>query len=260
MKKKNSNNRTNPQQSTSSVPEGGVRLNKYLSNAGISSRRKTAELVKNGQVKVNGEVETHPATIVLPGDTVEYQGKEIKRLHQLYYFLLNKPKNVISTTDDEKDRRTVIDLVDKDKKLGVFPVGRLDRNTTGLILLTNDGDLSYKLTHPSFKVGKVYEVTLDKNLSSQDLEKIRNGIQLEEGVAVPDAVNYIYNRPQNEISIEVHIGWNRVIRRIFESLNYEVKKLDRVYFAGLTKKALSRGRFRPLTNEEVTRLKVFNQL
>ncbi len=242
------------------MPDEGIRLNKFLSNSGIASRRKTAELVKSGKVLVNGEVQDNPATLVLPTDKVEYQGKEIKRQQQLYYLLLNKPKNVISTTDDEKDRKTVIDLVDRDRKMGVFPVGRLDRNTTGLLLLTNDGDLSYKLTHPSFKVGKVYEASLDKDLSPEDLEKIRKGIELEEGVAQVDAVNYIYNRPQNEISIEVHIGWNRVIRRIFESLNYNVEKLDRVYFAGLTKKALSRGRFRPLTYEEITRLKVFNQL
>lgn len=247
-------------QKPSTPPTEGVRLNKYMSNSGIASRRKTAELVKNGKVKVNGVVETHPATLIMPGDLVEFQGKEVKRYEKLYYFLLNKPKNVISTTDDERDRATVIDLVDKERNLGIYPVGRLDRNTTGLLLLTNDGDLSHKLTHPSFKVGKVYEAILDRDLTEEDLQKIRKGIELEEGIAVPDAVNYIYNRPKNEISIEVHIGWNRVIRRIFESLNYTVEKLDRVYFAGLTKKSLSRGRFRALTHEELTRLKVFKQL
>lgn len=240
--------------------KSGYRLNKYISHAGIASRRKAGELVKNGRVKVNGELEKNPAVMVQEGDIVEFDGKVVKPVKENYYILLNKPKNVISTTDDERGRKTVIDLVDKDRKLGVYPVGRLDRNTTGLLLLTNDGGLSQKLTHPSFKVGKVYHVTLDRDIDEETIVKIRSGVELEEGVAVVDALNYIIGTEKNQVAIELHIGWNRIIRRLFEKMGYKVVKLDRVYFAGLTKKGLTRGWSRPLTREEVTRLSTFQQL
>lgn len=255
---------TKNNQSDESAKKGdgqtGFRLNKFLSHAGVASRRKSAEIVKAGKVKVNGRVEDNPAVLVDASDTVEYKGKVLSVKKDLHYLLLNKPKNVISTTSDDRGRKTVLDLVDKGGDLGVFPVGRLDRNTTGLILLTNDGDLSQKLTHPSFEVSKVYQLLLDREVAEEDLEKIRRGISLEEGIAKVDAVNYVQDQSRDQVAIELHIGWNRVIRRIFEKLEYRVVKLDRVYFAGLTKKNLSRGRFRPLTKVEVIRLKHFNDL
>ncbi len=237
-----------------------LRLNKYISHAGIASRRKAGELVKSGKVKVNGEVERNPAIVVGSKDVVEFNGEVVKPRVEQHYILLNKPKNTISTTDDERGRMTVIELVDKENELGLFTVGRLDRDTTGLLLLTNDGDLSQKLTHPSFKVGKVYHVILDKEIGEEQLEQIQKGVELEEGIAVVDALNYIIDRPKNEVAIELHIGWNRIIRRIFQKMGFEVKKLDRVYFAGLTKKGLGRGRYRKLTREEVIRLKSFREL
>ena len=234
-----------------------MRLNKYLAHSGICSRRQAAEHVKNGLVTVNGEVEKNPAYQVRPGDLIRYKDQPVRPEEKKVYLLLNKPRDVISTVSDERGRRTVIDLLRDRVKERVFPVGRLDRNTTGLLLLTNDGDLAKKLSHPSHQVKKVYHITLDKAVGPADLEKIRAGVALEEGLALVDGVNYIEGRPGNEVGLELHIGWNRIVRRIFEKLGYEVQRLDRVYFAGLTKKDLPRGFWRHLSRQEVIMLRHF---
>lgn len=247
-----------PRVKKAAPPEaGGMRLNKYVAHSGVCSRRQAAEHVKNGLVTVNGEVEKNPAYQVQPGDVVKFKGKAVRPEERNVYLLMNKPKDVISTVSDERGRRTVIDLLRGRIEERVFPVGRLDRNTTGLILLTNDGDLAKKLTHPSHRVKKFYEVTLDKPLVPADLQRIRDGVELEEGVAIVDGVDYIKGGKANQIGMELHIGWNRIIRRIFEKLGYQVERLDRVYFAGLTKKDLPRGRWRRLTEQEVIMLKHF---
>jgi 23S rRNA pseudouridine2605 synthase len=181
----------------------------------------------------------------------------IKRVDKFVYYLLNKPRNILSTAQDEKGRKTVLDILESKINERVYPVGRLDRNTTGLLLLTNDGELTKKLSHPSHKVPKVYQVTLDKNLSLKDFEKIRSGVTLEDGDIKADSLHFIEELPKREVMIEIHSGKNRIIRRIFEHLGYEVMKLDRTYYAGLTKKNLPRGRFRPLTKEEIRMLKHF---
>lgn len=236
------------------VPEI-YRLNKFLAHAGICSRRKADELIKAGHVKVNGEVSLEVGSKVTRKDKVEYNGKRIFP-GKKFYILLNKPKNVISTTNDERGRRTVVDLVRKATNERVYPVGRLDRYTTGLILLTNDGELSQKLAHPSHRVQKLYKATLNKPLTKADLLKLADGIELEEGKTVIDEIAYV-DDSKKVIGLELHIGWNRVIRRMFEALGYEVEKLDRVIFAGLTKKDLPRGRWRHLTEKELIRLKHF---
>lgn len=235
----------------------GMRLNKYVAHSGVCSRRQAAEHVKNGLVTVNGQVEKNPAYQVQAGDRVRFRDQPIRPEERQVYLLLNKPKDVISTVSDDRGRRTVIDLLGGRIEERIFPVGRLDRNTTGLLLLTNDGDLAKKLTHPSHKVKKVYHITLDKPLTDADMQKIRNGIELEEGKALVDGIEHVAGSGKKEIGLELHIGWNRIVRRLFETLGYEVQRLDRVYFAGLTKKDLPRGRWRRLSEQEVIMLKHF---
>ncbi len=236
--------------------DGPMRLNKYIAHCGICARRQAAEYVKKGDVSVNGEVELNPGYPVQPGDVVAFQGKTVHLEVKKVYVLLNKPKNIITTSSDEKGRKTVLDIVGKDIKERIFPVGRLDRMTTGLLLLTNDGDLAKKLSHPSHKVTKFYQVNLDKNLTQKHLEDIREGLKLEDGLAEVDSVGYVGGK-RDEIGIEIHIGRNRIVRRIFEHLGYKVVKLDRTYYAGLTKKDIGRGHFRHLTKREVIMLKHF---
>ena len=234
-----------------------MRLNKYIAHSGVCSRRKAADLVKSGQIKVNGEVEVNPAIEVKDDDVVEYNGKTLKPELRKVYLLLNKPKNVVTTLSDEKGRRTVMDLVKNKVKERIYPVGRLDRATTGLLLLTNDGDLAKKLSHPSHNIKKYYHVVLDKDVTEQHIESIREGLTLEDGHAPVDAADYIQGKGKNEVGLEIHIGKNRIVRRIFEHLGYRVVKLDRTYYAGLTKKDLPRGWSRPLTKQEVIMLKHF---
>ncbi|MDR2207221.1 MAG: rRNA pseudouridine synthase [Flavobacteriaceae bacterium] len=231
-----------------------IRLNKYIANAGICSRREADDLIKQGLVQVNGKVVTEMGYQVQKTDKVVFDGQNITP-EKPVYVLLNKPKGYISTTKDEKARKTVMDLVANASPYRLFPVGRLDRTTTGIILLTNDGHLTKKLTHPSFEVKKIYHAVLDKKLSREDFNLIKQGIRLEEGIAAVDDISYIDGKPKNEIGIEIHIGWNRIIRRIFQKLGYEVETLDRVMFAGLTKKNVKRGHWRILTELEVNNLK-----
>ena len=237
------------------VEKDTIRLNKYIANSGICSRREADELITQGLVEVNGKVVTEMGYQVQKTDRVVFDGQSITP-EKPVYVLLNKPKGYISTTKDEKARKTVMDLVANASPSRLFPVGRLDRQTTGLILLTNDGHLTKKLTHPSFGVKKIYHVTLDRKLSVEDLRTIADGVRLEEGVAEVDSISYIEGKPKNEIGIEIHIGWNRVVRRIFKKMGYEVEALDRVIFAGLTKKNIKRGHWRILTEMEVNNLKM----
>jgi 23S rRNA pseudouridine2605 synthase len=231
-------------------------LNKFVSRAGICSRREAAELIKKGEVKVNGNVLTEPGYKVQETDKVEYNGTVLNELEPPVYFLLNKAKDFITTTDDPEGRKTVMDLF-TDIKERIFPVGRLDRNTTGLLLLTNDGQLAQKLSHPKFQNKKIYQVKLDKDLDPDHYNEIMNGLELEDGKALVDSLAYTDPKNRNEVGIEIHIGKNRIVRRIFESLGYEVKNLDRVTYAGLTKKNLPRGKWRPLTSKEIIFLKHF---
>jgi 23S rRNA pseudouridine2605 synthase len=230
------------------------RLNKFIAHCGICSRREAAELVKNGNIMVNGKVHTNPAYEIMPDDVVIHKGKILRINVNPVYILMNKPKNVITTMDDERGRKTVFDLIKDEIDQRVFPVGRLDRNTTGLLLLTNDGDLAQKLSHPAYKMKKIYHTVLDKALTKNDLELIQNGIKLEDGIAHVDGIAYVDGK-KNEIGIEIHIGKNRIVRRIFEHLGYQIEKLDRVYLAGLTKKNLPRGRYRHLTEKELIQIK-----
>lgn len=237
------------------VPKETTRLNKYIANSGICSRREADELIQQGLVEVNGKVMYEMGYQVEKTDRVVFDGQGIIP-EKPVYVLLNKPKGYISTTKDEKARKTVMDLVANASPYRVFPVGRLDRSTTGVILLTNDGHMTKKLTHPSFNMKKIYHVTLDRKLDRADLNAIAEGIRLEEGVAEVDSISYIEGKPKNEVGIEIHIGWNRVVRRIFGRLGYEVELLDRVMFAGLTKKNIKRGHWRILTDLEVNNLKM----
>lgn len=232
-----------------------IRLNKYIANSGICSRREADQFITQGLVEVNGKVISEMGYQVQKEDKVVFDGQPITPEKNVYV-LLNKPKGYISTTKDDKARKTVMELVANASPYRLYPVGRLDRSTTGVILLTNDGHLTKKLTHPSFNVRKIYHVVLDRKLSGEDLAAIQNGVRLEEGVAEVDSVSFIEGKPKNEIGIEIHIGWNRVIRRIFQKLGYEVETLDRVTFAGLTKKNVKRGHWRILTELEVNNLKM----
>ncbi|MBY5957832.1 rRNA pseudouridine synthase [Membranicola marinus] len=234
-----------------------MRLNKYIAYAGISSRRNAEKLVKQGKVTVNGEVVSIPFIEINEEDEVRYKGKVIEPTQEFIYLLLNKPKNCISTVSDDKDRRTVLDLVKESKQHRLYPVGRLDRNTTGLIILTNDGHLAQKLSHPSYEITKVYQATLDQPISENDLKKFQQGADLEDGYLKPDAVNFATGGGNQDVLIEIHSGKNRVVRRYFEYFGFKVIKLDRVYYAGLTKKFIGRGRYRPLTREEIRNLKHF---
>ena len=238
------------------VDDGTIRLNKYVANAGIASRREADELIKTGIVTVNGQVITEMGYKVQPDDEVRFDGRKISSEKNVY-FVLNKPKGFISTSNDEKGRKTVMDLMSTATTARIFPVGRLDRQTTGVLLFTNDGYLTKKLTHPSHDIKKIYHVTLDKKLTANDLADIKKGVRLiPEGIAVVDEISFIEGRPKTEIGVELHIGWNRVVRRIFETKGYTVEALDRVSFAGLTKKTLQRGDFRRLTELEVNFLKM----
>jgi 23S rRNA pseudouridine2605 synthase len=242
------------------VEEDGIlRLNKFVAQTGLCSRRKAAELVKSGDILVNGNVEVNPAYEVQLNDVITHKGKVLKKEEKMVYLLMNKPKNTITSVSDEKGRKTVMDFVKEYHDLRIFPVGRLDRNTTGLLLLTNDGELASKLSHPSHKVKKIYHVILDRNLKPSDIDDIRNGIVLEDGPAEVDKIDYIKGATRNEIGIEIHIGKNRIVRRIFEHLGYTVEKLDRTYYAGLTKKDLPRGFSRELSEQEIIMLKHFTQ-
>ena len=242
--------------STEEKPADGlIRLNKYIANSGVGSRREADELIKMGLISVNGTVITEMGHKINATDEVRYEDKLLKA-EKLVYLLLNKPKGFITTTADPQERNTVMNLVASACKERVYPVGRLDRNTTGLLLLTNDGDLADKLTHPSYQAKKIYKVELDKPLTKNDFQKIQEGVRLEEGRAMVDELAYVSD-DKLTIGIEIHIGWNRVVRRIFESLEYQVVRLDRVVYAGLDKKDLPRGEWRFLKSEEIIRLKHF---
>ncbi len=239
----------------SGTPAWPVRLNKFIAHAGVCSRRKAAELVKKGAIRVNGEVVREPFYEVKKRDRVEYKGKLLKPENRKVYILLNKPRGLITTLKDERGRKTVMDIFRGKIKERIYPVGRLDRDTSGLLLFTNDGELAQKLSHPRHKVKKAYQVVLDKPLTKNDLIKIGEGVELEDGRAEVDEIGYVKGKGKDEIGLVLHSGKNRVVRRIFESLGYEVKRLDRTYYANLTKKDLPRGRFRHLTPKEVVMLK-----
>ena len=236
-------------------PNEQVRLNKFMANAGICSRREADEYIQQGLVKVNGTVVTELGSKISPVDVVEFKD-EVVTLQSKCYILLNKPKDCVTTSDDPNGRTTVMDLVKGACNERIYPVGRLDRNTTGVLLLTNDGDLASKLTHPKYVKKKIYHVWCDRDIAEDDMQKIADGIELEDGPIHADAISYATETDRNQAGIEIHSGRNRIVRRIFESLGYRVTKLDRVYFAGLTKKNLPRGRWRYLTQEEVNYLKM----
>ncbi|TYK35104.1 pseudouridine synthase [Bacteroides pyogenes] len=236
-------------------PNEPIRLNKFLANAGICSRREADEFITAGVVSVNGEVVTELGTKIKRSDVVKFHDEPVS-IERKVYVLLNKPKDTVTTSDDPQERRTVMDLVKGACNERIYPVGRLDRNTTGVLLLTNDGDLASKLTHPKFLKKKIYHVHLDKNLTKADMEQIAAGIQLEDGEIHADAISYADEVKKDQVGIEIHSGKNRIVRRIFESLGYKVTKLDRVFFAGLTKKGLRRGDWRYLTEAEVNYLRM----
>lgn len=236
-------------------PTVPVRLNKFLANAGICSRREADEFIQAGVVTVNGNVVTELGTKVMRTDDVKFHDQPVK-MEKMVYVLLNKPKDTVTTSDDPQQRKTVMDLVKNACPERIYPVGRLDRNTTGVLLLTNDGDLASKLTHPKFLKKKIYHVFLDKNVTAHDMQQIASGITLEDGEVHADAIEYASPTDKSQVGIEIHSGKNRIVRRIFESLGYRVVKLDRVQFAGLTKKNLRRGDWRFLTEKEVDMLRM----
>jgi 23S rRNA pseudouridine2605 synthase len=236
--------------------DGYMRLNKYIAKSGVCSRREADKLIETGAITVNGKIVTEMGHKVHRRDKVMLEG-QLLRAEQLHYILLNKPKGFITTTDDPQERKTVMTLVEKATNDRIYPVGRLDMKTTGLLLFTNDGDLAKKLTHPKHRVRKVYQVTLDKPLTKTDMQKIVDGLTLEDGEIIVDKIAYVEGSDnKKEVGIQLHSGRNRIVRRIFEHLGYEVLKLDRVVFAGLTKKDLPRGRWRRLTPKEVDFLKM----
>ena len=234
-------------------PKEGTRLNKYIADAGYCSRRKADEIVFAGHVTVNGHLIIEPGTRIHPGDVVIVQSQRIKQ-PQRCYILLNKSRDAISTVKDERDRKTVMDLIEGATKERVYPIGRLDRNTTGILLLTNDGELANHLSHPSGELRKVYKTRLDKPFPFEDMRKLRKGVMLEDGFVKPDDVDYDKNGDESSIVITLHIGWNRVVRRIFETLGYKVMMLDRVSYGSLTLHGVPRGDWRYLTPEEVKKL------
>ncbi len=247
-----------PQKTKAQHPEGAMRLNKYIAHAGICSRREADELIAAGSVKVNGRVVTEMGYQVLPGDQVSYGGETL-RSERPRYFLLNKPKGFITTTDDPQERRTVMMLMDGCCAERIYPVGRLDRATTGLLLFTNDGELAKRLTHPSTQVYKIYQVELNKPVTKEDMKRLLEGIELEDGPMHVDDIQYAEvggKVDKRVVGVQLHSGRNRIVRRLFEALGYEVHKLDRTVFAGLTKKDLPRGRWRELTEKEVGFLKM----
>lgn len=236
-------------------PETEIRLNKYLANAGICSRREADSFITNGDVKVNGVVVTELGTKIKYGDKVLFRDKDVE-IESKVYVLLNKPKNCVTTSDDPQNRLTVMDLVKNACTERIYPVGRLDRNTTGVLLLTNDGDLASKLMHPKYKKKKIYQVTLERDVAPEDMQAIADGIELDDGEIHADSISYNSEDKLNVVGIEIHSGRNRIVRRIFEKLGYKVMKLDRVYFSGLTKKNVTRGKWRYLTAEEVNMLRM----
>lgn len=236
-------------------PNAPVRLNKFLANAGICSRREADNYIEAGLIVVNGAVVTELGVKVLPGDDVRFNGERINPERKVYV-LLNKPKDCVTTVDDPQERKTVLDCLKGIGKERIYPVGRLDRNTTGVLLLTNDGDMAAKLTHPKFMKKKIYHVTCDKNVAMSDMDLLVNGIELEDGQVYADEVSYVNDADRSQIGIEIHSGKNRIVRRMLEHLGYRVNKLDRVLFAGLTKKNLKRGDWRYLTDKEVAMLRM----
>jgi 23S rRNA pseudouridine2605 synthase len=244
-----------PKKASEAKDKGLIRLNRYIANAGICSRRKADELILAGVVSVNGEVVAELGAKVDPmKDEIKYNGETLRR-EKMIYVLLNKPKDYITTTEDPQERRTVMHLVEKASKERIYPIGRLDRNTTGLLLMTNDGDLADKLSHPKSNITKLYHVELSKSLAQGDLNKLQFGLELEDGPIKPDVVSYVAGGTKREIGVQIHSGKNRIVRRMFEHLGYEVVKLDRVVYANLTKKDLPRGRWRYLEEQEVIQLK-----
>ena len=241
------------------MPYEQMPLNKYIAHAGTCGRREAAELVKSGHITVNGDTVLEPGYKVQYKDVVRLKGKVLQLQVTPVYILLNKPKDYICTANDPEGRKTVLDIIKNATTQRMFPVGRLDRNTTGVLILTNDGDLAQKLTHPSYEIKKIYEVTLDKPVTKADLETIGTGIELEDGFIAADAVSYLSNTSKNVIGIEIHSGRNRIVRRIFEHLGYDVRHLDRVMFANLTKKNVDRGKWRFLAEKEVRTLKFLNK-
>ena len=236
--------------------DGLTRLNKYIANSGICSRRDADELIKTGLISVNGKIITELGTKILVGkDEVRYNGERIRNEKKVY-IVMNKPKDFITTMRDERNRKTVVDLIGRAVKERIFPVGRLDRNTTGVLLLTNDGDLAKKITHPKHNKKKIYHVELNKNLKPADMQTIQNGIELEDGFIRPDEISFVNNSDKTQLGLVIHSGQNRVVRRIFKHVGYDVVKLDRVYYAGLTKKDLPRGKWRFLTEKEISMLKM----
>jgi 23S rRNA pseudouridine2605 synthase len=236
-------------------PSQPIRLNKFIANAGICSRREADDYIRAGVIKVNDTVVTEMGTKITRRDKVTFHDKEV-RIENKVYILLNKPKNCVTTTDDPQERMTVSKLVQNACRERVYPVGRLDRNTTGVILITNDGELTSRLTHPANKKKKIYHVWLDREVTPEDLQKIASGIELEDGEIHADAIEYANEEDKTQVGIEIHSGRNRLVRRIFDSLGYRVLKLDRVYFAGLTKKNLARGKWRYLNEREVNALRM----
>ena len=240
-------------------PIESMPLNKYISHSGVCSRRDAAEMVKKGEVIVNNEVATDPGMKVSMTDTIKIKGKKVIPTKSFVYILLNKPKDYITTTEDPQGRKTVLDLIKNSTDQRVYPIGRLDRNTSGVLLFTNDGDLAQTLSHPKHEIKKIYEVRLDRELAKPDFEKITKGLQLEDGFIAPDVLAYADSADHSIIGIEIHSGRNRIVRRIFEKLGYDVRGLDRVMYAGLTKKNVQRGKYRHLTEREVRILRHFNK-
>lgn len=241
--------------SKKSNPTGEMRLNRFIANAGVCSRREADTYIAAGMVSVNGKIVTELGVKVLPSDEVRFDGTKLNAEKKVY-LLLNKPKDFVTTTDDPHAEKIVMDLIKDACTERIYPVGRLDRNTTGLLLFTNDGDLSKRLTHPSHTMKKVYQVSLDIPVTMDHMQQIADGIELEDGRINADAISYISNEEKNEVGIEIHSGRNRIVRRIFEHFGYRVKKLDRVMFAGLTKKNLPRGKYRFLTEKEIQFIKM----
>jgi len=242
-KRKGSERRGNQQ-------DNKIRLNKYIASTGLCSRREADKYISDGLIKVNNKVVTELGTKISPEDKVKFGGENLKRENHIY-ILLNKPKGFVTTTDDPRERKTVMELIKNACTERIYPVGRLDKNTTGVLLLTNDGALTTKLTHPKYNQKKIYHVFLNKALTKNDMQQIADGVDLEDGIAYTDKISYVDKTDNKQVGLEIHSGKNRIIRRIFEHLGYNVTKLDRVWFAGLTKKNLKRGQWRFLSKNEV---------
>jgi 23S rRNA pseudouridine2605 synthase len=253
--KKSNQDKTQENIHKSNLDQDTVRLNKYIAGTGLCSRREADEYIKSGLITVNGKVITELGVKISPSDVVKYDGKNLTEKKKIY-ILLNKPKDYVTTTRDAHAKKNVLELIHGFDKQRIYPVGRLDRNTTGVLLLTNDGDLTAKLTHPKFNKLKIYHVYLNKVLKASDIDIIARGMTLQDGFIKVDSISYVNPGDKKQVGIEIHSGRNRIIRRIFEHLNYKVVKLDRVYFAGLTKKGLARGKWRYLSEKEVSMLKM----